>query len=397
VKSEVSATVVGGAGHVGLPLAVMLAARGVQTLIFDINAESVNLINAGKSPFYEPGLQSVLEETRNVDMVRATTNPSEIASTEFVIVVIGTPVHEYLSPDPGIITTTIETLTPHLRDGQHLVLRSTVYPGVTRMVESVIAKSKKKVTVSFCPERIAQGKAMTELSELPQIVASRSPAGVAAARRLFGVLSETLVEVSPEEAELAKLFTNTWRYIKFAAANQLFMIANEWGVDFERVRHAIVTEYPRASDMPAAGFAAGPCLFKDTMQVAAFSNNMFSLGHAAMAVNEGLPAYVVTRMSQRFNLATMRVGVLGMAFKAESDDTRSSLAYKLRKLLALHSAEVLCADDNVSTDTGLVSEQQLLHDVDLVVIGTPHDRYRYLKIKQPVVDIWNIRESGVLL
>ena len=390
-------SVVGGAGHVGLPLAVMLAERGVQTLIFDINAEVVNLVNAGKSPFFEPGMQSVLEAARSANMIHATTDPSEVGLPEFVIVVVGTPVHEYLSPDPAIITSTIESLTPYLRDGQHLVLRSTVYPGVTRMVESVIASSKKKLTVSFCPERIAQGKAMTELTELPQIIASRTPEGVAAARRLFGTLSETLVEVSPEEAELAKLFTNTWRYIKFAAANQLFMIANEWGVDFERVRHAIVTEYPRAVDMPAAGFAAGPCLFKDTMQVAAFSNNMFSLGHAAMAVNEGLPAYVVTRMSQRFDLATMRVGVLGMAFKAESDDTRSSLAYKLRKLLALHSAEVLCADDNVSTDPGLVSEQRLLHEADLFVIGTPHARYRNLKIEKPVVDIWNLRESGVLL
>jgi len=389
--------VVGGAGHVGLPLAVMFASRGAEALVVDINAQAVELVNAGTSPFDEPGMHDVLQNVRREGRLRATTDAAELSTSEYVVIVVGTPVNEYLSPDPGVVTSTVEELVPHLRDGQHLVLRSTVYPGVTRMVESVIDKSGKNVSVSFCPERIAQGKAMTELTELPQIIASRTAQGTAAARRLFDLLAHSLVEVLPEEAELAKLFTNTWRYIKFAAANQLFMIANDWGVDFERVRHAITTDYPRAADMPGAGFAAGPCLFKDTMQVAAFSNSTFSLGHAAMAVNEGLPSYVVERMARRFDLATMKVGVLGTAFKADSDDTRSSLAYKLRKLLAVRCASVVCADDNVTTDSGLVPEQQLLNSVELVVFGTPHPRYKTMQIRQPVVDIWNVRGNGVLL
>lgn len=389
--------VVGGAGHVGLPLSVMFAARGAQVLVVDINDDAVTLVNAGRSPFDEPGMSGLLQKVRNDGLLRATTDAAEISEVEYVVIVVGTPVNEYLSPDPGLVTNTVESLVPHLRDGQHLVLRSTVYPGVTRMVETVIAKSQRQVTVSFCPERIAQGKAMTELTELPQIIASRTTEGSAAAQKLFSLLAARLVEVSPEEAELAKLFTNTWRYIKFAAANQLFMIANDWGVDFERVRYAITTEYPRAADMPGAGFAAGPCLFKDAMQVAAFSNSTFSLGHAAMAVNEGLPSYVVERMARRFDLANLRVGILGTAFKAESDDTRSSLAYKLRKLLAVRCAVVMCADDNVSTDPGLVREEELLAGVDLVVFGTPHPRYKTMQIRQPVVDIWNVRGNGVLL
>lgn len=397
MTSSLRIAVVGGAGHVGLPLAVMFAARGADALVLDINASAVELINAGRSPFDEPGMHDVLQTVRRDGRLRATTDAAEIAAVEYVVVVVGTPVNEYLSPDPGLVTNTVESLVPHLRDGQHLVLRSTVYPGVTRMVESVITKSGKRVSVSFCPERIAQGKAMTELTELPQIIASRTTVGAAAARKVFGLLAHSLVEVSPEEAELAKLFTNTWRYIKFAAANQLFMIANDWGVDFERVRHAITTDYPRAADMPGAGFAAGPCLFKDTMQVAAFSNSTFSLGHASMAVNEGLPSYVVERMARRFDLATMKVGILGTAFKADSDDTRSSLAYKLRKLLAVRSASVVCADDNVTTDPGLIPEHALLNEVDLVVFGTPHPRYATMQIRQPVVDIWNVRGNGVLL
>ena len=389
--------VVGGAGHVGLPLAVMFASHGLDTLVVDIDANAVSLIDTGVSPFVEPGMDSVLKHVRESNRLLATTQASHIGEVEYIVIVVGTPVNEYLSPDPGLVTQTVEQLVPFMKDGQHLVLRSTVYPGVTRMVEKAIEASGKDVSVSFCPERIAQGRAMTELCELPQLIASRSPRGVSAARRLFEVLGNTIIEVTPEEAELAKLFTNTWRYIKFAAANQLFMIANDWGVDFERVRHAITTDYPRAADMPGAGFAAGPCLFKDAMQVAAFSNNTFSLGHAAMAVNEGLPAYVVDRMQRRFDLSQMKVGILGMAFKADSDDVRSSLAYKLRKLLALRSARVTCADDNVNSDASLVSEAHLLAEVDLVVIGAPHPRYTSLTFDQPVIDIWNIHGRGVLL
>ena len=188
---------------------------------------------------------------------------------------------------------------PHLADGQLLVLRSTVYPGVTAMVEKRMAEVGKDVDVVFCPERIAEGHALEEFSSLPQIVSGRQPRAIERAARLFRVLTPEIVELIPEEAELAKLFTNTWRYIKFATANQLFMIANDFGLDFERIRHAVTYHYPRAADMPGPGFAAGPCLFKDTMQIAAFDKNRFTLGHASVMINEGLPLYLVGQLESR--------------------------------------------------------------------------------------------------
>ena len=119
---------------------------------------------------------------------------------------------------------------------------------------------------------------------------------------MFSHLTSVIVRVEPEEAELAKLFTNSYRYIKFAAANQLFMMANDFGLDYERIRHAVIEDYPRAADLPGPGFAAGPCLLKDTMQLAAFNNNNFALGQASMQINEGLPLYLVSRMAARFDL-----------------------------------------------------------------------------------------------
>jgi UDP-N-acetyl-D-mannosaminuronic acid dehydrogenase len=307
-------------------------------------------------------------------------------------------VDEHLNPDPNAVVRSIAEFADHLgRRGQVVVLRSTIYPGVTALVERYLADQGLDNVVCFCPERIAQGRSMTELHELPQIISARTPQGMSAARRLFSRLAPRLIELQPEEAELAKLFTNTWRYIRFAAANQLFMMANDFGLDFERIRHALMADYPRAADMPGPGFAAGPCLFKDTMQLAAFNNNQFTLGHTSMMINEGLPLYVVARLERRFDLGTMSVGILGTAFKAESDDIRSSLAYKLKRILAFKAKTVLCADPYVSVDPDLVSQEELLRSVDLVIIGTPHKRYATLAIAQPVIDVFNVRSDGVLI
>ena len=175
------------------------------------------------------------------------------------------------------------------------------------------------------------------------------------------------------------------------------MIANDAGVDFERVRHAVTFDYPRADDMPGAGFAAGPCLLKDTMQLAAFNNNQFTLGNASMMVNEGLPLYLVSQAEKRFDLRHLTVGILGMAFKGDSDDTRSSLSYKLKHVLDFRCKKIICADENVHDDQSLLPESQLIQESDLIFIGAPHKRYRSLKIDKPTIDIWNLRGNGVLI
>ncbi len=396
-KFEKDVAVIGGCGHVGLPLAIMFASKSLKVVAFDTNTQVVATVNSGSMPFDEPGADDVLKQVIATKSFTASSDRQFVSLAEHVVVVIGTPVDEHLNPDPEAVPNVVMSLLDVLKDGQHLVLRSTVYPGVTKLVEKVIASSGKKIDVSFCPERIAEGKAIEELVALPQIISGRTGIAVERAKELFSSLTQNMIVVTPEEAELAKLFTNTWRYIKFAAANQLYTIANDFGVDFERVRHAITTDYPRASDMPGAGFAAGPCLFKDTMQLAAFNNNNFTLGHSSMMINEGLPLYLVSRIEKKYDLTKMTVGVLGMAFKAESDDIRSSLSYKLKRILRFKALEVVCADSLVRDDDGLISEIELLQKSDLIVIGAPHRRYASLEISKPVIDIWNIRGQGVLI
>lgn len=394
---ERDVVVIGGCGHVGLPLAVAFADRGARVGIYDVSESAVATVNAGRMPFDEPGAADITGRVVAEGRLRASTDPSIVASAENVVVVIGTPVDEHLNPNPEAIPKALGGCSEYFRDGQLLVLRSTVFPGVTALVEKMIASLGVDVEVAFCPERIAEGKAMTELFELPQICSARTDGGLDRASRLFGRLTDTIVPMAPEEAELAKLFTNVWRYIKFAAANQFYMMANDRGLDFERIRSGLAQDYPRAADMPGAGLAAGPCLFKDTMQLAAFNNNNFALGHTAMTINEGLPLYLVSRLEQRFDLGSMTVGILGMAFKGESDDIRSSLSYKLKRILAFKAGEVLTTDPYVpaSADDRLLPLEEVLERSDLLVIAAPHKAYRGLATDKPAADIWNVLGRGV--
>ena len=394
-RFEHDVVVIGGCGHVGLPLAIALADRGASVLVFDISDQAVKLVNDAELPFDEPGAEPILRRVVADGRLHASTDPAIVAQAESVIVVIGTPVDEHLNPDPQAIPRALGACSDYFRDGQLLILRSTVYPGVTALVERMIADMGRRMDVAFCPERIAEGKAMTELFSLPQIVAARSQGIRERAASVFGRLTDNIVELEPEEAELAKLFTNTWRYIKFAAVNQFYMIANSQGLDFERIRTGLVQDYPRAQDMPGPGFAAGPCLFKDTMQLAAFNDNNFLLGHAAMLVNEGLPLYVVSRLEERYDLSTMTVGILGMSFKAESDDVRSSLSYKLKRILSFKARRVVCTDPFVTTDPHLLSLDDTVAASDLLIVATPHPQYRDLNTGKPMADVWNLLGHGV--
>ncbi len=391
------AVVIGGGGHVGLPLAIMISSRGLNTAIYDISKPAVEGINAGKMPFWEPGAEKLLQESLEAKKLIATTDPAVTGETDSLILVIGTPVDEHLNPDTQAITLALERCRPHLRDGQLLILRSTIYPGVTRQVERELEAWGLDIDVAFAPERIAEHNAVEELASLPQIVSSRTQRGFDRASELFSRFAPAIVRLSPEEAELAKLFTNTWRYVKFAMANQFYMMAESKGLNYENIRSAIRQDYPRAADVPSAGFAAGPCLFKDTMQLAAFSDNNFHLGHSAMLVNEGMPSFIVSQLESKNDLSNMTVGILGMAFKAGSDDIRSSLSYKLKRVLKFRAKNVLTTDPMVPTsvDKELISLEQVLLQADILILATPHREYKDLVTDKPLIDMWGITSRNL--
>jgi UDP-N-acetyl-D-mannosaminuronic acid dehydrogenase len=395
---DLDVVVLGGGGHVGLPLSLAFAQAGLRVGIYDTNQATLDRIAAGEMPFLETGADELLREILPTGRLELSTGGEMIARTNCLVVVIGTPVDEFLGPSMTIFAKAVGQIAPHLRDGALVALRSTVYPGTTGYVAQHLAERGCQVDVAFCPERIAEGHALEELRSLPQIIGADTDAAANRAAALFGTLAARTIRTTTKEAELAKLFTNTWRYMKFAVANQFFMIANQAGLDYSNILRAIRTDYPRAADLPGPGFAAGPCLFKDTMQLAAFTADHFPLGQAAMQVNEGLPAYIVSALERRYGgLAGKTVGILGMAFKAESDDPRASLSYKLRKLLSWAGARVVCTDPYVQDDR-LVSLDCVLEESEILILGAPHKPYRGLKIGgKDLVDVWGILGEGIQL
>jgi UDP-N-acetyl-D-mannosaminuronic acid dehydrogenase len=387
-------TIVGGCGHIGIPLALILAENGHCVTALDIDFKIVSDVNSGILHFQEEGLQPLLNKHLGSNKFVATTKKEVISDSDYIIVVIGTPVDEFLNPNPNQLQNAIKPLVEYLKPHQHIILRSTVYPEVTKNLEVQLSKQIPGITISFCPERVAEGQALKEIISFPQIIGANNEESFIKAEKLFKTLDVKIIRTNSTEAELAKLFTNSWRYIKFAASNQFFMLANELGHDYVKIRNAIISEYPRASDIPSQGFAAGPCLLKDTMQLAAFSNNTFSLGNSAMLINEGLPVFLVRQIEKLYDLSKLKVGILGMSFKSDIDDVRSSLSYKLKKILEFKSKQVYCADRLVN-DSRLVDENFLINECDLIIISTAHSHYKYIESKANVIDLWNLTGKGI--
>jgi len=392
--SDKKVAIIGGCGHVGLPLGLSLAANGLQVVLIDSSVEKVVAVNGGTMPFLEDGAEALLARVLADGNLHASSEESLVATADAVIIVVGTPVDEHFNPDPAQLRRELNRYLKFLNSDQLLILRSTVFPGVTRNTEQILKEVGLQTQIAFCPERIVEGQALKEIASLPQIIGAYDSETHERARKLFETLGVKCIPLTPEEAELAKLFTNYWRYVKFAAANQLWSISQELNLDYSRIRNALSLDYPRAKDLPMSGFTAGPCLLKDSAQLVAFSGLGAPLISSSIEINENLPKFMVQAVEKKFELGNCVVGILGMAFKGESDDIRGSLAFKLRKLLLFRSKQVLCSDPFV-VDERLVTQEEVLSQCDLIFIGAPHKQYLNVDFKVPVIDIWDLLGQGV--
>ncbi|WP_316189919.1 nucleotide sugar dehydrogenase [Bradyrhizobium sp. SZCCHNS1054] len=391
-------TVVGGAGHVGIPLVLSFAARGLTVNVNDLNLDNLAALQAGRLPFIEYGAEDVLATALRERKLMFTSSPDAVSKSGPIVITIGTPVDEFLNPERHVVLNCIDSLLPHVADGQLLVLRSTLYPGTTDAVVTHLKRRRRDLKVAFCPERIVQGYGIEELSRMPQIVSGTTPEALKEATELFRVIAPEIVELPPIEAEFAKLFGNAYRYIEFAATNQFYLIAQAAGVDYQRILKAMKHNYPRAKNIPKPGYAAGPCLMKDTMQLSAFARNEFSLGNAAMLINEGLPLHVIGDLRRRYDLGKMTVGLLGMAFKSEVDDVRASLSYKFKKVLKGFAHDILTTDPFVTVDPELLALDEVIERSDILILCTPHSSYKSVDLRgKPVVDVWGVLENANLI
>jgi len=390
--------VVGGAGHVGLPFALVFANQGMKVVIYDINQQVLEEIDKGILPFMEEGAEVLLKKSLSNGNLVLSDKAEIIRESKTIVITIGTPVDEFTNPVFSSIQKSFAYLLPFFLPDQLLILRSTLYPGTTEWLDEWFKSHDLTLKIAFCPERIVQGKGIEEIMTLPQIVSGNSPEAEMAATEFFKYINVEIVLLSPKEAEFAKLFSNAYRYISFAIANQFYMITTNANVDYEKVMKGVKFHYPRLDGLSGAGFAAGPCLYKDTMQLNAFACNGFFLGQAAMNVNEGLVLYVVEKLAQKYDLQKMSVGLLGMAFKSNNDDIRSSLSYKMKKIMKFKAKEVLTTDPYVTEDHELLPLEEVINKSDIIILCTPHKQYKTIKFHDKiVVDVWGFLGNGTLI
>ena len=384
--------VIGGAGHVGTPLGLVLSSKGYNVTLIDKNKKNIQSINRGQMPFLEEGSSKLLKKMIYKKKIFATEKLSEVKMSKYIIVCIGTPINNQLNPQLKSFLNFFYDLKKFLNKNHIIIIRSSVYPGICDKVFDII--KSKCVNLSYCPERIVQGKAIVELPKLSQIISGKNNKSKIESAKIFKKITKKVIYTEIIEAELIKLFSNAYRYINFSISNQFYMICKNQNLDFSKIRNIMRDDYKRNANIPMAGFTAGPCLLKDTMQLSSFYNHKFSLGQTAMSINEGLPKFLIKQLEQKYNLRKKTVGVLGLTFKSDTDDIRDSLAIKLirqlklKKIKTLQSDEYYIDKDNVHKDT-------LIKKSDIIIIGTPHKSYKNLKIskKKELVDIWGLIEK----
>ncbi|MEA2126544.1 MAG: UDP-N-acetyl-D-mannosaminuronic acid dehydrogenase [Solirubrobacteraceae bacterium] len=366
-----------GLGRVGLPLALSFADKGLRVLGVDKDASRLDALRAGRMPFAEPGADELL--ARVGPTMAFSERAADAASASSIVLTVGTPTFSHIEIDMGDVRSVLDDLLPLLSAGHLVVLRSTVAPGTTEFVAGYLEKHRgfvvgDDVFVAHVPERIAAAKFLAEIETLPCIVGGVGEGSGARAAELFSVFAAPIVQSTPVQAELAKIWANILRYATFALPNLLMMDCERYGANVFEVIDLINRDYPRGG-MALPGFTAGTCLRKDF----AFSEERSSAPGMLLAVsrvNESVPSFLVDGVKRRVadgSLREKKVAVLGLAFKRDTDDERDSLSHKLVRLLERELADVAVHDPMVPTPTQ--DFEQAVAEADVVVVATNHSVY----------------------
>src|SRR5581483_8078206 len=400
-----------GIGRVGLPLSLVLAREGHFVYGVGRDDKKMQSLREGQMPFIEEGGASLLTKLINKNFL-VTTDYSVSKECEFIILTLGTPIDENMNPIYDQLNNSMEMLKPYLRPGQTLILRSTVSPRTTQYIKSLVETNKKirvgkNFYIAFCPERIAEGQSIEEIKEIPQIIGGVDKKSTKIAQEFFRTICEEKIATDDVSAELAKLFTNMYRYINFAIANEFMVLASNYNRDVYEIVNLVNFKYKRGG-LSVPGLTGGPCLFKDGFFL--ISDMPFvDLIATSWKINESIPPLLIKRVKERMKLKDKKTVILGLAFKADTDDIRESLSFKVRKELLRERAQVTLHDPYVKEYSNQKIEKNVykaLENADVIFLTTKHKEYRKLNIKKIkaivkknciVCDIWNILGTGKIV
>lgn len=397
-----------GIGRVGLPLALVLAKEGFKVTGIDISEERLDLLNKGKVPFIEEGAEPLLKKFYNNGFValHESVLPEILPKMDAIILTLGTPMNDNFSPDVTQITNFLDKFSKYLQKGQLIILRSTVTPTTTEYLARFLKETHgwevgKDLFLAYCPERIAEGKAVEELYEIPQIIGTVDDQSGKVAAKIFGKLTKKILYTDSRSAELAKLYCNMYRYIDFAIGNEFMLVADGHGRDIYEVLRLVNDGYKRGG-LKGPGLTAGPCLVKDGFFLLDKSPYL-DLVAAAWRLNENIPGFLLSKIKGRCGvLDGKKVALLGLTFKKNIDDTRYSLSLKLQNYLVTEGAKVFTHDPFIESS----SLNESLKGADILIIATNHDAFKSLKIENirkivskncVICDIWNMLGTGKII
>tara|TARA_B100000700_G_C14957046_1_gene814505 strand:- start:127 stop:1290 length:1164 start_codon:yes stop_codon:yes gene_type:complete len=381
--------IVGGCGHIGLPLSLLIA-KNHKTIVIDNSKKNVELVKKRKPPFQEDLINFYLKKKYLHKNLSFCNDLKELKKNtlDAIIIAIGTPVDEWGNPITEDLTQICTKSSKILKKNGILILRSTVTPGFTRNLSK---KIKKKIKIFYCPERIAQGKSFTEIFKLPQIVGKTNKKdNIKSLKGIFKQIIPSYLETDATSAELTKLFANFYRYASFAISNQIYTASKNFNSSPNEVISLIKYKYPRSEGISSPGLTAGPCLYKDTQQLVASLNNSFPMGQVSLTINEGMAYEIATETIQR--CGNNDIVILGASFKANCDDHRSSLSFKIFKILALRQKnKVFLHDPYVKHPKVINTLKGINLNKVFLVVASPHKFYKNIINnfpKKKIINVW---------
>jgi len=380
--------IVGGCGHIGLPLSLLIS-KNHKTTIIDTSNKNIELVKKNKPPFQEELINLYLKKKylkKNLDFCN---DIKKISNNKYdaIIIAIGTPVDEWGNLETETLKNICITSSKILKKSGTLILRSTVTPGFSINLRK---KIRKKIKIFYCPERIAQGKSFTEIFKLPQIVGKTNIKDkITILKLIFKDIIPQYLTTDATSAELTKLFANFYRYASFAISNQIYIACKNFNSSTKEILGLIKYKYPRSVGIASPGLTAGPCLYKDTQQLVASLNNSFPIGQAALSVNEGMAYEIANETVKR--CGKKEILILGASFKPNCDDHRSSLSFKIFKILSLRQKnKVYLHDPKIKHSKVLNSLKNINFKKVFLIVASPHKEYDKIIKKHSKSNILNI-------
>ncbi|MGV0431555.1 UDP-N-acetyl-D-mannosamine dehydrogenase [Corynebacterium sp. 20_84] len=413
-----------GLGYIGLPTAVAMAQSGSEVVGIDVSREKIEQINNGRSPIVEDGLEQALREVLSKGVFEATAEPP---TADAFVVAVPTPFQSNHEVDMSFILSAAESIAPKLQPGNLVILESTSPPGTTRKMAEHVMKLRpdlqvdndtdpsdptKTIYFAHCPERILPGNALEELRTNDRIIGGMSKQATTLATEVYRTFCEgELLATNDVTAEMAKLTENSFRDVNIAFANELSVICDGLGINVWELIN-LANHHPRVNILEPGPGVGGHCIAVDPWFIVSADRENSTLIRTAREVNDSKPEWVLKKVKESVTLNDTKIGVLGLAFKADIDDLRESPSLKIAREIveSFPNNQVLIVEPNIEQlpqelanfDNVLLTPlDEVLQECETIALLVDHSEFKAIPSEKVtskhLIDskgIWTGKQAG---